>query len=511
MKKIQPQFEELNNPIQIKNRLQTSLQKTAIPHDKILENLLKQIEPIDFQEIVFPEKKRLLNENKKTRSSSVQDSLDKLKVNQKHFLVIVIDKLLNIARCKNWGLCVKEEFIYLYNGEFWLCQERKTFETFLGEVASKMGVPHFDAKFFQFREKLLKQFIATATLPPPKKDTDSVLINLKNGSFEISPSGTRLKSFDARDFLTYQLPFELDKSATSPIFQQYLDKVLPDKNCQDILAEYLGYLFIPNGSKRLKEEKVLVLYGTGANGKSVFYEVVTSLLGQVNCSNFSLEELTDTNGNYRSQIANKLVNYASEISTKIQTDIFKKIASGEPISARILYRDAMILTQYAKLIFNCNELPKEVEQTKAYFRRFLIIPFEVTIPEQEQDKELHQKIIENELSGVFNWVLRGLERLLSQGRFTKSEISEKALSDYEIQSDSVKLFLEDKQIKKSPSDEKVIALKELFSQYKTFCSEDGYRSVSMRGFGSRLRNSGFQTTRRGEGVVVFAQLKENSF
>jgi putative DNA primase/helicase len=75
------------------------------------------------------------------------------------------------------------------------------------------------------------------------------------------------------------------------------------------------------------------------------------------------------------------------------------------------------MTDYAKLIFNCNELPKDVEQTEAYFRRFLIIPFNVTIPEHEQDKELAKKIIDNELSGVFNWVLSGLKRLLMQQRF----------------------------------------------------------------------------------------------
>jgi putative DNA primase/helicase len=80
-----------------------------------------------------------------------------------------------------------------------------------------------------------------------------------------------------------------------------------------------------------------------------------------------------------------------------------------------------ILKQYAKLIFNCNELPKDVEHTNAYFRRFLIIPFDVTIPPHEQDKNLHTKIIENELSGVFNWVLEGLNRLLEQKRFSECE------------------------------------------------------------------------------------------
>src|SRR5690606_17922094 len=152
-------------------------------------------------------------------------------------------------------------------------------------------------------------------------------------------------------------------------------------------AEFLGYVFIKHGSKRLKEEKALILYGNGANGKSVFFEVVSALLGTENTSNFSLESLTETNSYNRAMIANKLVNYGSEINGKLESSFFKQLVSGEPIEARLPYGQPFTMKQYAKLIFNCNELPKDVEHTNAYFRRFLIIPFDVTIPPQEQDKD----------------------------------------------------------------------------------------------------------------------------
>ena len=156
------------------------------------------------------------------------------------------------------------------------------------------------------------------------------------------------------------------------------------------------------------------MYGTGANGKSVFFEVVQALLGSDNVSSYSLQSLTNDNGYFRAKLANKLVNYASEINGNLETSIFKQMVSGEPVEARLPYGQPFTLTQYAKLIFNCNELPKDVEHTNAYFRRFLIVPFDVTIPPDEQDKTLHTKIIDNELSGVFNWVLEGLDRLLKQ-------------------------------------------------------------------------------------------------
>ena len=173
------------------------------------------------------------------------------------------------------------------------------------------------------------------------------------------------------------------------MFEAYLNKVLPgDEGVkkQMILAEYLGYLFIK--TETLKLEQVLLLYGTGANGKSVFFDIVNALLGSENVSSYSLQNLTDDKcGYFRAMLANKLVNYTSEINGKLETAIFKQLVSGEPVEARLPYGEPFTLTNYAKLIFNCNELPKDVEQSTAYFRRFLIIPFDVTIPEAEQDKE----------------------------------------------------------------------------------------------------------------------------
>ena len=364
-----------------------------------------------------------------------------------------------------------------------------------------MGVPKFSARHYQFREQLLKQFLATEYLPTPKPPKDLVYINLKNGTFEVGPSVMRLRRFDRKDFLTYQLPFEYVTTAKAPIFQSYLDRVLPDKEGQRILAEYLGYLFVKHGSNTLKEEKALILFGTGANGKSVFFEVVNALLGAENVSSYSLQSLTDSTGYYRAMIANKLVNYASEINGKLETSIFKQLVSGEPVEARLPYGKPMQITQYAKLIFNSNELPKDVEHTLAFFRRFLIIPFHVTIPEKEQDKQLHTKIIENELSGVFNWVIAGLNRLLNQGGFSECKAALQAVEQFKIESDSVRLFLEENGYKRSSDSSKLI--KDLFKEYRSFCFDSEFKPVQRVNFKRRLANIGLLIERRNIGFVVY--------
>src|SRR5205085_8900623 len=190
-----------------------------------------------------------------------------------------------------------------------------------------------------------------------------------------------------------------------PLWQKFLDEVLPDETRQMVLAEYIGYVFT-----RLKLEKTLMLYGRGANGKSVVFDVINALLGAENVANYSLASLSHEY--HRAKLANKLLNYSSEISTRLEADIFKRLTSGEPVDARLPYGQPFIMSRYARLLFNCNELPRDVEHTEAFFRRYLILPFDVTMPEDQQDKRLAEKIIKSELSGVFNWVLEGLQRLL---------------------------------------------------------------------------------------------------
>ena len=490
--KINPVFDDLINPVTILNHIEQLKGKSeaATPHAEILQQLIEQFEPLDFEVLAFPQVEKLREKlgQLPTESELAKDlrkQLDKIKVNTKHYRILSTKNVSKTATKNRWGLCKNHDFIYLYNGTFWAEIDKEEFQKFLGEAAEKMGVRWDNAQDYQFREQLFKQFLATEYLSNPPGDNNRVLINLQNGTFEISPQGTKLRPFDRSDFITYQLPFEHNPQAKAPLFEAYLNKVLPDPERQRVLAEYLGFVFIKHGSNALKEEKALILYGTGANGKSVFFEIVTAMFGRQNVSNYSLQSLTEEKGFYRAKIGNKLVNYASEINGKMETSLFKAMVSGEPVEACLKYGQPFTMTDYAKFIFNCNELPKDVEHTNAYFRRFLIIPFDVTIPEHEQDKNLHAKIIDNELSGVFNWVLQGLNRLLEQKRFSDCEAAKNAVEQYKTESNSVQMFLNENEYKGSLTNYKLI--KDLYPEYRAFCIDDGMTPFKKTNFIKQLR------------------------
>lgn len=447
-------------------------------HNSLLTLLIKQIKKVDFYKVVNIE------------------SGQKLK--QKHYIISSVEQLLALAEKNTWNMCKHNEAIFLFNGAYWKQLEKEEVKKFLSDAAYKMGIDKYDARHFRYANNLLEQFMFSANFNKPIPMLDKVLINLRNGTFEIDDGRCKLRAFDPLDFLTYQLKFDYQPSAKCPKFLSYLNKVLPDIDCQEILAEFIGYVF----TKNLKLEKCLVLYGSGSNGKSVFFDVINALLGEENISNNSLESLGSEY--HRAEIANKLINYGSEIAGNISVDLFKRLASGEPVDARQIYCKPFTIRNYAKLLFNANSLPKDIEHNHAFFRRFLIIPFEVTVPKHEQNKNLANEIIKEELSGVFNWVLEGLERLLENQKFTESHKVNDQLERYKMESDSVHLFVDFYSYTKSNKDYRLLS--DLYRSYKEFCMEASYKALNRKNFKSRISRLGYEVKRISTGVVVYIAL-----
>ena len=357
-----------------------------------------------------------------------------------------------------------------------------------------MGYPEYEAVHFEFREKLLKQFLCAGYLPSPPLAEKKILINLQNGTMEFSSSGCKLREFDSHDFLTYQLPFSYDKGAACSLFNTYLKRVLPEQESRMALQEFSGFIFT-----ELKLEKCLVLLGPGHNGKSVFFDIIVGLLSFENVLTYSLGQFkTEYN---RARLTNVLLNYSSEKNIDLHPDTFKALVSGEPVQAREPYGKSFTIRNKVKFMINANEMPSETEQTDAYFRRYLIIPFEQKITDKEKDIHLAEKIVASELPGVFNWILEGLNRLLKQEKFTESPKAKCALNTFREESDSVEQFL--KEFKYCPSENGKISLAELYLKYKHFCQDELVRPVGKKKFAARFEKKGFTRARLNNGSAAF--------
>ena len=454
----------------------------------ILNGILSKSLEIDFKKTEFGKQK----DGKLTRSDNI---------------VIGVYEVSRLAKRHGLHLRTEHGQVYIFNGRYWIEVPAEYFMDFLGNAIIQMGVNVLQAKYHQFKADLLKQFLASSYLPISIEDEQIIKLNIQNGTLHITDGEVELKAHNPNDNMKYVLPFDYNLLADCPMFKKFLNEVLPDKSKQNVLAEYLGSIFIKNNV--LKLEKMLLLYGSGSNGKSVVFEVLNALLGEENVSSYSLESLTlDTNGYYRAMIGKKLVNYASEISTKINVNVLKQLASGEPLDAREPYGKPFMVRDYAKMIFNANQLPERVENTEGFFRRFLIIHFDQTIPENKQDRQLAQKIIENELPGVLNWVLEGLQRLLTQKGFTHSLAVERALKQYKAESDSVFLWIFENDWSSSGGD--YITLQQAFNYYREYCLASGYYYIDKTKFRKSLEAHNIRVKRLSVGFVVYLQKEINN-
>ncbi len=84
------------------------------------------------------------------------------------------------------------------------------------------------------------------------------------------------------------------------------------------------------------------------------------------------------------------------------------------------------------MIFCLNEPSKTNETSNGFYKRFLIAPFNVQIPKSKINQNLAKDIISHELSGIMNWVLKGRERLVKNGKFTDFPVMNKTLEEYRI-------------------------------------------------------------------------------
>lgn len=156
-----------------------------------------------------------------------------------------------------------------------------------------------------------------------------------------------------------------------------------------------------------------------------------------------MEELT-LDANARAQIGDKLLNYTSEWGGRISTDIYKKLISGEDVMIKSLYKDVKILSGYStKFMFNSNILPRRDDPGKAALRRTIFLGLFKQIEKSKMDKQLSKKLIK-ELPGIFNRVVEGITRLLTNQAFTESPHAKEMEARYKLESDGVYMFINDK-------------------------------------------------------------------
>ncbi len=284
-------------------------------------------------------------------------------------------------------------------------------------------------------------------------------------------------------FSLVRLPFDYDPEARCPVWLTFIkDITQEDAELIRVLQAWVGYLLRPD----LHEQKFLLCVGEGANGKGVFADVVQELVGRQNCSQVGLARFGNPFALYST--LGKVVNVTSESSHIIEEEaesVLKSFVAGDQFTFERKFREPVSAVPTAKIMISTNALPRFNDRTIGIWRRILLVPFEKTIPEERQVKELAAEIKATELPGIFNWALAGLRDLNCAGRFVLPKKSDQLLEEYRRDSDPTRAFLLENYTFFPNADGAGAA--DVYAAYREFCTANGCQPMNERNFGRQVR------------------------
>jgi len=253
-----------------------------------------------------------------------------------------------------------------------------------------------------------------------------------------------------------KLPVEYDEAADCPNVLKHFNSTLKDKESVNVMLELFGYLLL----KEYKIEKATMFIGYGRNGKSKTIELMKRFIGAENCSSIPLRSLNEESFSL-SELFGRMANLAADLSkTDLkETGMIKSLIGRDTIQAHRKYLRDLNFVNYAKMVFAANELPKIYDTTDGFWTKWVLLEFpykfvtkEVFNNTEEKDRKMIKimdtEIIDkltsdNELSGLLNYALDGLDRLLEKKDFSYSKSTADVKDMWIRKSDSFTAFCYD--------------------------------------------------------------------
>ena len=233
-------------------------------------------------------------------------------------------------------------------------------------------------------------------------------------------------------------------------------------------------------------QEFYILYGNGANGKSVFISTLSKLLGTYSkAADFKtfIARKGDGPRNDLATLKGARLVCASEIGPGEHLDetVMKQVTGEDLITARFLYGEFFEYQATFKVFLASNHLPRVVGTEEGIWRRFRIIPFLASFTDEQRDKRLLQQL-EKEQDGILTWALKGWAIASSEGWTTPAEVIDQ-VKNYRADSDTVQEFLDSQCVVDAREE---IGASDLFNAYRSWCEEAAENPVNLTLFGKKL-------------------------
>ncbi len=306
------------------------------------------------------------------------------------------------------------------------------------------------------------------------KAEDANLIAFENGLYNIVDDS--FVEFTPEHIITNKIRWKYNPEAYSELADKTLNKIAcNDPQIRALLEEVIGYCFY----RRNELGKAFILTGDKSNGKSTFLSMVQCLLGDENISSLDLKELGDRFKT--AEMFGKLANIGDDIGDEFIANpaIFKKLVTGERVSAERKGQNPFEFNNYSKLLFSANNIPRIKDKTGAVQRRLTIIPFDARFSADDPDFNPYIKHLlktDEVMEYLINLGIAGLKRVLLNRKFTGSTKVQKAMDEYEENNNPIIGFFrecedEEFQIENEPTNV-------VYKRYQEYCLANSLQPMS---------------------------------
>jgi putative DNA primase/helicase len=395
---------------------------------------------------------------------------------------------------------------YVWNGHVWERSEVKVRQeihrmgaalVLAGKLAESKGftmTTRIDALLTELRS------VPSVYVAPQDFDNRPELLSFRNGTVELRTS--TLREHRKEDMLTYSLAISYDADAQCPRWERFLTEIFPD---DADLVPYMQRLIGYGVTGYTDEQCFAVLWGKGANGKSVLTDTVDSVFGTITKTTPFATFEEKSSGGIPNDIASlrgaRLVMASEgEAGKPMSEAVLKRVTGKDMVSARFLRQEFFEFKPSFLLMLATNHKPKFKGQDDGLWRRVKMIPFKRFFAPHEREYDLDKQLLA-EAQGIAAWAVRGARTWFDGGLKDPASIT-KATQEYKETSDALAGFFPGVLV---ADDSARIDGAEAYNDYKDWCEAEGLpqREVwTRRAFYSAMEERGIQRVRGSKGMVL---------
>lgn len=337
----------------------------------------------------------------------------------------------------------------------------------------------------------LPEFAATVDM----LDADPYLLNVANGTLDLHD--LTLRPHSPGDRITKVCRGAYRPDAAAPTWQAFLGRVLPDAEVRGFVQRLAGLSLLG----KVGEHVLPIFTGTGRNGKSVYYKALLYMMGDYASTADPELFMARRDGAHPTgemDLMGRRLVVVSESNKDRALDEakMKRLVGGDPIKARHMRKDFVQFMPSHTALLVTNHLPKVSGDDPATWARLRVVPFDVVIPDAEQDHDLDAKL-ELEADGVLAWAVDGLRDYLDRGLAEPAKVKVRTHA-YRRDMDAVARFISEC-CDTGPGHQATTG--ELHQEWVRWQQGDGCDPMSLKAFGQALDARGYPARRTRSGAM----------